>query len=233
MSLVVVYDVTAANYGSAPKGVQLALYGTGTSKVAATAAMLKDNPNAVIIDQTPSATAYDDTADVDDYESGAVTLAELAPRAKARIAAYKSAKRVGQRMPLVYASKSNLTPVANALVKGGVISGVGLWVADWNLTQAEATAEVTAASGPFPVIGVQFKNAGPYDISIFSATWLAARSAIAKPAPPKATAPPGQWLNPGQWSWKGTPIITGTGLDNQEHAFAFNPDANNWSRIFK
>jgi murein L,D-transpeptidase YcbB/YkuD len=33
---------------------------------------------------------------------------------------------------------------------------------------------VVDASGPFPVIGVQFRNAGSFDVSVFSSDWLAA-----------------------------------------------------------
>jgi hypothetical protein len=45
------------------------------------------------------------------------------------------------------------------------------------LTEAEATALVAHAGGPFPVIGVQYRNAGTYDVSVFSRPWLAEVSA--------------------------------------------------------
>jgi hypothetical protein len=60
-------------------------------------------------------------------------------------------------------------------------------VANWNLSDAAAVAEVLAAAGPFPVIGVQWRNAGLYDASVFSSAWLAAVSgAPATPAPAAA-----------------------------------------------
>jgi peptidoglycan hydrolase-like protein with peptidoglycan-binding domain len=70
-------------------------------------------------------------------------------------------------------SQSVVTAVVNALVAGGISAGVGLWVADFNLTQAQATQMVLSASGPFPVIGVQFHDAGTFDVSVFSSDWLA------------------------------------------------------------
>jgi hypothetical protein len=45
------------------------------------------------------------------------------------------------------------------------------------LSEAEATALVAHAGGPFPVIGVQYRNAGTYDVSVFSKPWLGEVSA--------------------------------------------------------
>src|SRR5208337_89347 len=47
------------------------------------------------------------------------------------------------------------------------------WIAHFGLTQAQATAMVMTASGPFPVIGVQFRNTLEFDVSVFSSDWLA------------------------------------------------------------
>jgi len=76
----------------------------------------------------------------------------------------------------VYMSLSAVTPVVNALIAGGIHSGPGLWIANWNLTAAEAAALVQHAGGPFPVIGVQYANRGAYDVSVFSKPWLDAVS---------------------------------------------------------
>jgi hypothetical protein len=84
-------------------------------------------------------------------------------------------------------SLSNVTPVVNALVAGGITEGVSLWVANWSLTEAEARALVQTAGGPWPIIGVQYANRGTYDESVFSAAWLAAVSGD----PP--VTPPGTW----------------------------------------
>ena len=210
---VLVYDATRDNIAHLPAG-QAAGYTTSTgTHIQWTAADFAAHPGAVRIDQDPAAS--DPTADILDVEARAATLADCPGWAKRALADYKAARRPGQRSPAIYASRSNLTPVVNALVAGGVTSGVGLWVADWTGNQAAATAEVQAASGPFPVIAVQFRNAGAYDISVFSATWLKGVS-VSQPAQPPA--PPGQWLNADAWTWRDV-AVTGIGLDGHLHMF--------------
>lgn len=229
MGLRVVYDVTGTDYGQQPPGA-VALYVTGSAGIPATPAQLAAHPEAVLIDQTPASGQWDSLADVDDYENGAVTLGELAPRAKERLANFKANHRPGQRSPAVYFSASDVHNVVNALISGGVTSGVGLWVANWNLTQPEAIAEVTNASGPFPIIGVQYHNAGLFDISVFSSTWLDTRAASPPPPPPP---PPHNALPPG-WDgsgWRWTQVsMFGVGLDGREHIFMFNPATNAWNK---
>jgi hypothetical protein len=66
--------------------------------------------------------------------------------------------------------------VVNALVNGGVSSGVGLWVANWNLTETQAIADVQNASGPFPIIGIQYSNGTYYDYDAWANPWLLGRS---------------------------------------------------------
>jgi len=169
--IVVVCDATHANIASLPPG-PVAGYVTGSGDVPWTQADWEGHPGAIRIDQSPASSVWDATADVDDYETAAVGLSELAPRAKLRKAAFQAGTRPGQRSPLVYASASNISAVANALVNGGVSSGVGLWVANWNVTEPQAIAEVMAASGPFPIRGFQFHNAGAFDMSVFDAGWV-------------------------------------------------------------
>lgn len=186
----VVYDATGMNVSRLPGHAYYAGYVTGSGGIPWTAAEWNGHPGAIRIDQTPAATQWDDTADVDDYERGAVSLSELAPRAKARIAAFNSGKRPGQREPAVYASQSNISAVVNALLAGGVKSGVHLWVANWSFSEANAAALVNAASGPFPIAGVQFQNAGAYDISVFSSDWMDKVSGGTPPPVPVPTPPP-------------------------------------------
>lgn len=190
-------DITAANYSSKPSGANVALYSTGSSDIVATAAMRTANPDAVLIDQTPVSGVWDATADVDDYERGAVTLAELPVRAKLRMASFKSGTRPGQREPAVYASQSNISAVVNALIAGGVTSGVGLWIADWSWTQAQAITDVLTASGPFPIVGVQYSNAGSFDLDVFSSAWWNNRSG--QPTTP-VTVPPAS-ITQASWRW--------------------------------
>lgn len=172
MGITVVYDATHTNIASLPPNSHVAGYVTGRPDVAWTTEDFNAHPSAIRIDQSPTPSVWDATADVDDYERAAVTLGELAPRAKLRRVSFNNGTRSGQREPLVYMSASKVTEVANALVNGGVTSGVGLWVANWNLTDPQAVAEITSASGPFPIRGVQFHNAGTYDVSVFSTEWL-------------------------------------------------------------
>jgi hypothetical protein len=227
----IVYDATHANIRKLPPHGSYAGYVTGSGSVPWTAADFARFPDAIRIDQTPASTQWDSKADVDDFERGTVTLGELAPRAKERLASFHSNARPGQRMPLVYASASDITNVVNALIKGGVTSGVGLWVANWNLTQTTSIGDVLAASGPFPIAGVQFHNAGAFDISVFSIAWLTNRSGAVKPPPSvRALAPPGQWLDAKSWTWTSA-TLTGHGLDRKMHRFDFVPNTGKWARI--
>ena len=122
-------------------------------------------------------------------------------------------------------SQSNVTPVVNALIAGGVTSGIGLFVADWN-GLANAQAMLAKSSGPFPVIGVQYEDAGSYDLDVWLTSWLSNRSGK------KVTvmqAPPGQWNDPKAWTWKEC-IVVGAGLDGNLHVFTFSPSTGVWSK---
>jgi hypothetical protein len=122
-------------------------------------------------------------------------------------------------------SRSQVTAVVNALVAGGVKGGVGLWIADWGRTQAQAEAEVNAAAGPFPVIGVQYRNAGLYDVSVFSQDWIE-EIAVTHPAAPPV--PPGPWNDPDVWNWKDV-LEIGVGIDGKIHAFHL--EGGTWVKI--
>ena len=162
----------------------IALYvtqaGGGSGYIAATQAQLAEYPDCVTIAQMPAGDPY--WADALDVEAGAATPAEIPVWAKGALASYENGSRPGQRMPAVYCSASNVHVVADALVNGGVTSGVGLWLANWNLTEPQAAAEVIARSGPFPVIGVQFADPGAFDLDAWSTAWLNARSGAPQPA---------------------------------------------------
>jgi hypothetical protein len=163
-------DATHCNIGHLPPG-QAAGYSTGTGDVRWTAQDWKNHPGAVRIDQDPDASDF--TADVLDVEAGAATTADCAPWAIHACRAFTSAARPGQRTPAIYTSQGNVTAVVNALIAGGVAGGVSMWIANWDLDRAQAVAIVEAGSGPFPIVGVQYNDAGLYDESVFSATWLA------------------------------------------------------------
>jgi|SRR5215472_9789598 len=176
------YDYTAGGYPHAPGGPVVAGYTTGSGDVPWTAEMWAAHPDAVRICQDAGAT--DTTADVLDVESGAATIADVVPWARAAIAHFNAGTRPGQRRPLIYASASLLTPIANALTAGLLVNGeVGFWVAHWGVSEAQAIADVVNAGGNWPIHAFQFANTSQYyDSDIFSDTWLAARSL--KPVPP-------------------------------------------------
>lgn len=180
ISIVVGYDATHANIAHLPKG-QACGYTTGSQEIQWTAADWAAHPTAVRICQDSGAT--DHTADVLDVERYAATYADCPVWAKEAITNYEKIARPGQRKPAIYCSASTVTAVVNALKGGGVAGGIGLWVANWNLTEAQAVADVQTASGPFPIIGIQYTDAPHYyDVDVFDQTWLAT---VAEPAPPK------------------------------------------------
>lgn len=170
MSIVVGYDATHANIAHIPRGAQAAGYTTGSADIAWTAADWAAHPGAIRIDQ--DASASDPTADVLDVEAGAATFGDCPGWAKRAIADFDAVKRPGQRWPCIYASSSNLTNVANALIAGGITKGVYLWVAQWSLDQSEALALLTSAGGPFPVAGVQFASNDFTDHDVWSKAWV-------------------------------------------------------------
>jgi hypothetical protein len=226
-------DATGANFGSLPRDLGVtAGYSTGSDGVPWTAEQWAEHPDALRIDQSPANTVMDETADILDVENGAATLADVAPWALAAQSAWARAARPGPRHPAVYASQSNLTPVCNALAAARV-TGVGLVVANWNDTRETATAALEASSGPYPVVGVQYRDEGPYDLDVFLASWVNARSGKVTPKPAPAARPaipPGQWDDPAAWTWAEV-SVTGTGLDGKMHTFAYSKAGNTWAKV--
>jgi hypothetical protein len=207
VTLVLVHDATTQEFASLPAGM-VAGYTTGPG-VAWTAAQFKAKPGAVRIDQDP--TASDPTADVLDIESLAATYADGPTWVKAARKDIAARKRLGQRaMPVIYMSKSNVTQVVNALINGGVTSGVGLWVASWTDEQSSGDVTVTD-TGPFPIVACQFNGGLQFDTSVFEASWL--DNVVIEPSIPHysiKTLPPGQW--------EGMSVLSGIGTDgNQWH----------------
>jgi len=189
---VVCYDAIRVNIPSLPKGAQAyAGYSTGAGDVPWTEQDFADHATALgpclHIDQDPAAS--DPTADLLDVERGAATVSDAPWWAKRALADFKAARRPGQRSPAIYCSASNVSAVVHSLISGGVTSGVGLVVANWSLTEAQAVSDVLAASGPFPIVGIQFTDAGPYDVSVMRTDWLANQSGKPAPKPEPKPAP--------------------------------------------
>lgn len=189
MTIQIVYDVTHTFIGSVPQGGMVALYSTGTPDIKATQADIESHPGCLLICQDFGLT--DTTADYADVESGAGTPQQVPQWFKAAVANYHNGVRPGQRWPAVYCSANNVTNVANALVNAGITSnGPGLVIANWSLTETQAIADVLAASGPFPIVGIQFRNNGPYDTDVMSGEWINTMSGPTTPVTPvKPTDP--------------------------------------------
>jgi hypothetical protein len=178
MSITLAYDVTSVDYPTVPAG-QRCGYTTGSSDIAWTAAMWAANPGAVRIDQDVAAS--DKTADILDVEGGAATFGDCGPWVEKAQASFAANSRPGQRRPSIYCSLSNVTNVVNALLSSGITSDVGLWIAHFGVSEADAIAALFAAAGPFPLIGFQFSDlggGGNYDLDVFSVQWLNAQSGV-------------------------------------------------------
>ena len=185
----VCYDAIRVSIPSLPQGAQVyAGYSTGSGDIPWAEEDFQQHATALgpclRIDQDPAAS--DPTADILDVEAGAATISDCPWWAKRALADFRTARRPGQRTPAIYMSASNVSAVVNSLISGGVTSGAGLHVANWSLTEAQAVSDVLAAAGPFPVVGIQFTDDGPFDTSVFSVAWLADQSG--NPPPPLVPA---------------------------------------------
>ena len=175
MSIIAVFDAIHANIGSLPRG-QAAGYTTGTPDIRWTDADFAGRPGTVRICQDSGS---DHTADVLDDENGAATDADAAVWVPKAQAAFRGASRAGQRWPAIYKSAGGITALVDTLVAHGIKDGVYLWVADWGEADQAARAQVRAASGPFPIVGVQNHSFNSDDESWVSGDWLARVSAPA------------------------------------------------------
>lgn len=193
MNTITIIDCTGTNlqHVAPTTGPKMAGYVTGTNGVAWSPEQFATHPDAIRIDQSPFNTPADETADVIDMEQDAATLTDLPNWCHAARANFAAVARPGQRSPLIYQSRSNVTPVANTLVKAGITSGIGLWVAQ-EMDSAQAVNLVNTASGPFPIIGVQYAFQGLFDVSVFNEEWFNAVSRHA-PAPISKPGVMGGW----------------------------------------
>lgn len=221
-------DAIGANVAHLPRGLGVvALYVTGDGDVPATPAELAANPGAIRIAQWP-ALNVDEAAHADelDVEDGAATLEDCAPWAKNADAAYQTAARPGQRPPTIYASQGKMGDITAALAAGGVGPDLcGLHVASWTGSKTAALAVLGTKINGYLVTGVQWANAGAYDLDVFLSSWVNAVSRKVAPV-----EPPGQWLNPAQWTWSEV-TVTGIGLDGDLHSFAYNGRGNTWAKV--
>jgi hypothetical protein len=219
-------DATGANAGHLPRGLGIAaLYVTGQGDVPATPAELAAYPDALRIAQWP-VLGVDEAAHADilDFEDQAATAADIAPWAVNAAQQYADAVRPGQRFPAVYASLSRMDEATSALAAGGAPSATGLVVADWTGNRGQAISMLGTKLGGYFVVGVQYANMGAFDVDVFDAQWVNARSAR-----PAVQPPPGQWHDPAAWTWQEATIV-GVGLNGKLCAFEYRPGAP-WARV--
>ena len=182
MSEVIGFDCTHQNIGQLPPGQQYAGYSTGSPDIRWTPENWAAHPGALRIVQDDGLT--DATADYADVERFAGTNAQAPGWYRRALISWRAATRPGQRWPGFYTSLSNVTPLVNALIAGRVTSGPKLIIARWDLgSTIEDILRIADAAGPFPVVGMQIINAGPYDLDLFSALWLGTVSRLPVPVP--------------------------------------------------
>lgn len=195
MQLITVYDCPGANINrvTPPPGVKMAGYITGSGPVPWTDAMFARYPDAIRIDQAPENTPMNETADALDMENGAATLQDIQGWVHGAEVNYRNDVRPGQRTPIIYEARSNVTPVVNTLINAGINAGVGLWIAEESSFD-DAAREVINASGPFPVIGRQYQFNDLFDVSVFNAEWFNRVSGKTPVSAPKSGVQ-------GGWKW--------------------------------
>lgn len=205
-------------------------YLTGSGGVPWSAAQMREFPNAVLYDQSPTNGPFDTTCDAFDCETNAVTMADLAPGIIEARAHFHAATRPGQRWPAVYQSQNNVTQNVNDLIAAG-IDTCPLIVANYGVSQADAIAIVANASGPFPIVGFQYSDQGgngAYDLDVWSVPWLVNRSKKVDPVTPQM--PPGPWNPAEEYPWKGA-ILTVIGQDGLIHAYEYDLKTGTWKRL--
>lgn len=189
LQLTTVYDCIGANLGAldVPPGVLMAGYVTGLGDVPWTDAQFMSHPDAIRIDQSPTDTPADETADMIDVEPNAATIADVPIWVHGAWQSYQAGRRPGQRKPTAYVEQSELTPVANALVAAGITSGVNLFLSQ-PMPEHAAVDILNSAGGPYPIVGVQYQFQTLFDVSLVSTAWLNDVSkAPVKPSPKPGT----------------------------------------------
>jgi hypothetical protein len=165
-----IYDTTTMLVDKLPPTQQAAGYTTGVGiawTTAQFAAHARPYP-AVRIDQSLAAT--DPTADILDVESGAATVADVAPWLIKARESYSGNARPGQRWPGIYCTLSNLDTVIASLTAAGITS-CPFAIPDLT-TRADAVTKVSTATGNFPRVWQQWAFGASYDSGIVSVPWL-------------------------------------------------------------
>jgi hypothetical protein len=187
-------DAIHFNVGNIPaSSPKVAGYVTGTPDIQWTRQDWERFPHAgtVRIDQSPGLAGYGSNAgSVADIEDGAGTVGSFVTASESRL-------RLG-RLLWCYGTESVLSQVSAALTAAGIALGkCGAWLANWNLSEAEADAVLGTAIAGIRVVAVQWasptSNPGTIvpgssltlseaqvDLSVTVPGWFAARSQPAR-----------------------------------------------------
>lgn len=181
------YDATSEWEHLLPTDVLAAGYDTGFGpNIKWTAAQFDRHMlpyPAIHYDQDPGASDY--LSDLLDVEAGAATNAEILRWLGNARTNFWEASRPGQRWPGIYCSLSNVASAVAILHEAGIVN-VPFVVADYSVSEAEATRRVSGAIGPYPAVGYQFTDlefGGRADGNIFSIPWVTTVSIIPLPPP--------------------------------------------------
>lgn len=171
ISIIVAQDATGNNESSIPANILACGYDTGSEGIAWTteqfAARTKPYP-AIHIDQDQN--AANPTSDILDVEAGAATINQIVGWLNRARANYNAHVRPGQRWPGIYCDLSTLTPAVDALITAKM-TDVPFWIAE-DETLSAAIAQLEAATGPYPRIGVQYAGGTTVDYNVFNLSWV-------------------------------------------------------------
>ncbi len=189
-------DAIHFNVGNVPVSTpKVAGYVTGTPDIQWTAQDWDRFPQAgtVRIDQSPGLAQYGtNAASVADIETGAGTVASFVTASESRLRL--------RRLLWCYGTESVLSEVSAALRAAGIpLDKCGGWLANWNMSQAEADAALGTSVAGIRLVGVQWasptSNPGTVvpgshltlaeaqvDLSVTVPGWFAAHTAPARAA---------------------------------------------------
>ncbi len=148
-------DAIQANAGNIPVSTpKVAGYVTGTPDIRWTQSDWERFPDAgtVHIDQSPELAAYgSNAASVADIEAEAGTVSAFVTASQSRL-------RLG-RLLWCYGTETTISEVSAALKGAGIPLGrCGAWLANWNLSQAEANAALGTSIADIRIVGVQWAS---------------------------------------------------------------------------
>ena len=148
-------DAIHANVGNVPAStLKVAGYVTGTPDIRWTHQDWQRFPHAgtVRIDQSPGLAEYaSNAASVADIEPGAGTVGAFVTASQSRLRLH--------RLLWFYGTQSVISQVSAALTAAGIpLSECGAWLANWNLSEAEADAALGTAIAGIRLVGVQWAS---------------------------------------------------------------------------